>query len=110
VPNGRLVVHVGTTDVSVDRSNDVKRAWRELASNKLQLRGFNPARNVGLVAEQNSNEHPGPDIWGLVTTDVRLFALKVYRQTNNNSRYRIARVELQNSLTESQLRQWDGGV
>jgi hypothetical protein len=108
VPNGELVVHVGTTVVA-DESDAVKGAWRELAADKLQLRGFNPLSNVDLTPQRNANEYHAPEIWGLVTTDVRLFSLTVYKQSNNNYRYRIAAVEPRNSLAEDQLKKWGEG-
>jgi hypothetical protein len=104
----RVVGHVGTSD-DLARSDAVKGAWRDFASNKQGLLGFNPMNMPELMTlEGNRGEHPGPEIWGLVTTDLKFFALKVYRSSHNNNSYRIARVEELDSLTENELKQWRG--
>jgi hypothetical protein len=111
IEQGRRVVgHVGTNDDPV-RSDAVKGAWRDFASSSQGLRGFNPMNMPQLLAlEGNRGELPGPEIWGLVTTDLKFFALKVYRSKDNNNSYRIARVEELNSMAEGELRQWRGRV
>jgi hypothetical protein len=107
--NGRQAAHIGTTG-DVAQSNAVKAAWRRhaIGIRNQEVVGFDPSMMSGLALPEHiaADEFPTPEFWGLITTMGRLFALKVYWQKNNNTRYRIARVEETHSMTDAEVRNW----
>ncbi len=107
--NVRQAVHIGTTGDAA-QSDAVKSAWRRHTINikNQHIVGFDPTTMTGLALPEHivADEFPTPEFWGLITTTGRLFALKVYWQKTNNTRYRIARVEEIHSLTDAEIRNW----
>jgi hypothetical protein len=105
----RRVVHIGTTE-NVEQSIKVKAEWRKFAIDirNQVLVGFNPMTMPGLAQQEHiaADGFPNPEIWGLITTAGKLFALKVYRQQSNIARYRIARIEEIPSLSDAVIRNW----
>ena len=107
--NGRQAVHIGTTGDAA-QSDAVKSAWRRhtIDIKNQHIVGFDPTTMTGLALPEHiaADEFPTPEFWGLITTTGRLFALKVYFQKTNNTRYRIARVEEIHSLSDAVIRNW----
>jgi hypothetical protein len=106
-------LHIGTTDDRAE-SDTVKAAWRGHATGiTSQIAGFDPTTMSGLERQEHSAgaEFPGGlEIWGLITATGDLFALRVYRQMNDNTRCRIARAEQIPSLSDDAIRAWQGRV
>jgi hypothetical protein len=107
--NGRQAAHIGTTEDAAE-SDAVKAAWRRytIGIRNQEIVGFDPTTMTGLGPPEHiaADEFPTPEFWGLFTTTGRLFALKVYWQKNNNTRYRIARVEEIHLLSDAVIRNW----
>jgi hypothetical protein len=103
----RKVAHIGTTG-EAERSDAVKAAWRRFAIEIIRqtLSGFNPAAMSGVPQPQsNANKFEQTEVWGMVTTEQRFFALRVSRQMGS-TRYRIVRVEEMQSLGDAVVRNW----
>jgi hypothetical protein len=88
-----IYVDVPSAVKNAAQSDAVKSAWRRhtIDIKTQHIVGFDPTTMTGLALPEHiaADEFPTPEFWGLITTTGRLFALKVYFQKTNNTRYRM---------------------